>query len=107
MTYTSYNSNAMKKLRFKYKTLEEIHRKDMRNPEFKREWDALEVEFQIIHDILDKRIKKDMTQAELARKSGIGQATLSRLETGNYNPSIKFLKRIAKALDLKLTVRMV
>ncbi len=78
----------------------------MRSAKFRRADATLEVEFQIINDILDKRIKKDVTQAELARKSGIDQATLSRLETGNYNPSIKFLKRVAKALDAKLTVRL-
>jgi transcriptional regulator with XRE-family HTH domain len=36
-----------------------------------------------------------------------GQATISRLETGNYNPSVKFLRRLAKALDAKLTIRLV
>ena len=92
--------------KLKYTTFKAWSKKCMQNPEFRRADAALEVEFAIIHDILDKRIKKDMTQAELAHKSGIGQATLSRLETGNYNPSIKFLKRVAKALDAKLTVRL-
>ncbi len=103
MTYTQYIMNT----KLKYTTFEAWSRKCMRDPKFRRADAAIEVEFQIIHDILDKRIKKDMTQAELARKSGIGQATLSRLETGNYNPSIKFLQRVAKALDSELTVRMI
>lgn len=96
----------MKKFNFKYITLKEMHARDMRDPEFRKEYEALEVEFQIINDILRKRIELDMTQEELARKSGIGQATLSRLESGKYNPSIKFLERIAKALGTKLKVSM-
>jgi DNA-binding XRE family transcriptional regulator len=105
MTYKTYN-DTMQKIspKLKYVTLEEMFREDMKDPEFRRAYDALEVEYSIIHDILRKRIENDITQQELARKTGINQATISRLEMGNYNPSIKFLKRIAKGLGGKLKV---
>lgn len=79
----------------------------MENPEFKKEFDALEPEFQMIHSILRKRIEHDMTQSELARKMRTGQATISRLESGTYNPSVKFLRRLAKALDAELRISLV
>lgn len=101
MTYISYT-----KLHMKYTTFEDNLRERMQNPKFKKAYDALEVEFQIIHDVLRKRIEQDMSQEELARKIGSGQATISRLESGNLNPSIKFLKRVAKAVggQLKVTI---
>ena len=79
----------------------ERHERDMKDPEYRRGWDALGLEFDIIHAIIRKRIKDDMTQAQLAKKMRTGQATI------NYNPSVKFLRRLAKALDAKLTIRLV
>ena len=63
MMYTTYNGNAMKKQ--KYHDFDELHKKLMKDRKFKREYDALEVEFSIIHDIILKRIEKDMSQEEL------------------------------------------
>jgi len=88
----------------KYIDYKELHKEWMKDPEYRREYDALEVEFEIIRAILRKRAETDMTQAELAKKMHSDQATISRLEAGTYNPSIKFLKRLAKALDVKLKV---
>ena len=88
----------------KYIDSEELHKKLMKDLEYRREYEALEVEFEIIRAILRRRIETDMTQAELAKKMHSDQATISRLEAGTYNPSIKFLKRLAKALDVKLKV---
>lgn len=91
----------------KYVDFDEILKEDLKNPAFKKEWDALEVEFDIIHAILRRRIEKDMTQATLARKMHTNQATISKLEAGTLNPSVKFLKRLAKALDTKLKISLV
>ena len=90
----------------KYITFEKALEQNLKNPQFKKAYDALEVEFQIIHDVLKKRIEQDMSQKELAKKIGSDQAVISRLESGNYNPSIKFLKRVAKAVggQLKVTI---
>lgn len=50
-----------------------------------------------------KRTIRLMTQEELARKIGIDQSDLSKIEKGTANPSLKTLSRIAKGLDGKLT----
>lgn len=97
----------IKGLRGTFYRFEDVLEESLKNPKFKKAYEALDVEFQIIHDILKKRIKNNITQKELAKRIGTDQATLSRLETGNYNPSVKFLKRVAKALDAKLKVTMV
>jgi DNA-binding XRE family transcriptional regulator len=74
----------------------------LRDPQFKKEYDALEPEFQVIRALLDCRKEKNITQKQLSELTGINQADISKLENGNANPSIRTLKRIANAMDMKL-----
>ena len=80
--------------------------KAMKDPEIKAEYDRLEPEYQIIQSIIDKRIKKNMSQKQMAAKMGTKQSALSRLESGTYNPSLAFLKKVALALDSKLCISL-
>ena len=61
-------------------------------------------EFALIEMIIEKRLKQGLTQKALAKKIGTKQPMISRLESGSYNPSIKFLHRVADALDAELQV---
>lgn len=67
-------------------TFDEYLAKEMENPEFKAEWDALEPEFQIIRGIVEGREMNDLTQEQLSAATGINQANISRLENGTANP---------------------
>ena len=79
----------------------------MKNPEFKAEWDALEPEFQIVKAMLQGRQEKNLTQKELAELTGITQADISRLENGNANPSLNTLERLARGLGMKLKLEFI
>ena len=79
----------------------------LKNPEFKKEWDALEPEYQIIKAMLDTRNEKAMTQKQLADITGIPQADISRLENGNANPSLRTLQRLADGMGMKLKLEFV
>lgn len=68
------------------------------------EFNALQPEYEIIHKLIEARIEYGLTQKELAQKCGIKQSNISRLESGKANPTIKFLKKIAKALDADLFI---
>jgi ribosome-binding protein aMBF1 (putative translation factor) len=72
----------------------------------KKAYDELGSEAVIVESIIKARIKKGMTQSQLAKKIGTKQSAISRLESGNYNPSIGFLGKVAKALTLKLVVKL-
>jgi len=72
--------------------------------ETKEEYERLEPEFAIIREIMKYRIDNDITQKELAELVGTKQSNISRFENGNYNPSLKFLKKIAEGLGKKLVV---
>ena len=76
----------------------------MKDPEFRREYEKLEPEFQIARQMIGARIKKKMSQQELARRANTGQAVISRLEGMNAKPSISLLARIAQALGVPITV---
>jgi predicted transcriptional regulator len=80
------------------KTLDE----QLKDPQFKKEYDALEPEFQVIRALLDGRKEKNITQKQLSELTGINQADISKIENGNANPSIRTLKRIAEAMNMKL-----
>ncbi len=79
----------------------------MKDSEFRREYEKLEPEFQIARQMMAARLKKKMSQQDLAKKAGTGQAVISRLEGMNAKPSLSLLKRIAEALEteISLTVR--
>ncbi len=76
----------------------------LKNPEFKKEYDALEPEFAIIRAILDARIETGLTQKELSERTGIAQGDISKLENGSANPSLKTLQRLAAGMNMQLKV---
>ena len=77
-------------------------KEQLQDPEFKAEYDALEPEFAIIQAMIDARKSVGMTQKELAEKTGINQADISKLERGNANPSLRTLKRLAAGMGMRL-----
>lgn len=101
MTYISYT------LDMKLIDSKDWHEEQMKDPAYRKEYQALEVEFSLIKQIIRLRAETNMSQAELARRMHSDQATISRFESGTYNPSIRFLKRMADALDSKLKVSFV
>ena len=72
--------------------------KHMEDPEFKNEWDDLEIEYQVQAELIRARLESNMTQAELAQKSGIRQSNISRIENGNAFPRLDTLKVLAHAM---------
>ena len=75
-----------------------------KNTELCDEFNALQPEYEIISKLIETRIELGLTQKELAKKCGIRQSNISRLESGKANPTIKFLQKIAKALDADLFI---
>jgi len=77
----------------------------LKNPKFRAEYDKLEPQFAPIEAILEARVKKGLTQEALARKIKTKQSAIARLESGNANPSIGFLQKLAEALGKKLVIQ--
>src|SRR3990167_6693357 len=78
----------------------------LKNPKVKAEYDKLQPEFELINAIIEARKRGGLTQTQLAQKIGTKQAVISRLEIGRANPTLEFLKRLAKALNSKLEIHL-
>ncbi len=89
------------------KNYRETLSEQMKDPEFRTEWEALEPERQIIRAIIEGREANDLTQKQLSEATGIAQADISRLENGTGNPSIRTLKRLAAGLGMQLKLEFV
>ena len=83
---------------------DEFFNEMMKDPEVKREFDALEPEFQLIREMIKARREAGLTQKELAERTGLQQSNISRIENGNGNPSLETLNKIAQGLGKKLAI---
>ena len=82
-------------------------KEQLKDPEIKAEYDALEPEFAVMQAMIDARKLKGITQKELSKRTGISQGDISKLESGNGNPSVKTLQRLAKAMNMSLKIEFV
>ncbi len=83
---------------------DEVKNALLSDPEAKKEYDDLELEYTIKSAIIRLRAEKGLSQEELANLIGTKQSAIARLENGQYNPSVRFLNRIAKATDKELII---
>lgn len=81
--------------------------KQLEDPDFRKEWDEMEPEYQIMKAMITARMETGITQQQLSEKTGINQSNLSRIENGNGNPSVSTLHRIASALGKKLSISFI
>ncbi len=88
----------------KFANWKDFKKEVLSDPEVKKEYDALEAEFVLIDSLISARLEKKMTQAELAKKAGMKQEAVARLEGGDSNPTFTTLTKIAKALDKKVVL---
>jgi ribosome-binding protein aMBF1 (putative translation factor) len=75
-----------------------------KDPEFVREYDALEEEFALAHALIGARAQAGLTQEELAQRMGTTQSAIARMEGGKGRPSTSTLAKVAKATGTKLRV---
>lgn len=86
------------------KTYKTLKKQLLKDKEIKKAYNEAGPEFELIKTIIEKRIEQGLTQAELAKKMGTKQSAISRLERGAYNPSVAFLRNLAKALNAELYI---
>ena len=79
----------------------------LQDEEFKREYENIQPEMNVIRALVEARNSQNLTQKELAERTGINQADISKLENGTRNPSINLLKRLAEGMDMVLEIEFV
>lgn len=79
----------------------------LEQPDFQEEYEKIQPEFEIMKALIEARTKQNMTQKELAERSGIRQSNISRIEKGASSPNISTLQKLAEGLGMNLQVRFV
>ena len=89
------------------KTFEDYKKQQMQDPELVREYEAIQPEMDVIRAIVNARTSQNLTQNELAKRTGINQADISKLENGTRNPSVNLLKRLAEGMGMSLKIEFI
>jgi ribosome-binding protein aMBF1 (putative translation factor) len=88
------------------RTYKEFLDEKLKDPKFKKEWDELEPEYQLIRAMLDARQEQHISQRQLADRTGITQADISKIENGDANPTLETLKKLAAGLGMRLCITL-
>ena len=88
-------------------TFNDMLNEQMQNEEFRKEYEAIQPEMDVIRAIVEARISQNHTQKELSERSGINQADISKIENGTRNPSLNLLKRLADGMGMSLKIEFI
>ena len=89
------------------RTFDDMLSNQLKDEEFRKEYEAIQPEMDVIRAIVDARTSQNLTQKELAERTGINQADISKLENGTRNPSVNLLKRLADGMGMTLKIEYV
>ena len=84
--------------------IKDLHKKWLKNPEYKTAYNNMAEEFDIAAAIIAARSKAKFSQEELAERMDASQSLIARLESGAQNTTIKTLQRIAQATGTHLKI---
>ena len=88
-------------------TLTEALKEQMKDETFRKEYESLEPEYELISSLIDARKLSNVTQKQLSDATGIAQSDISKIENGSGNPTIKILKRLADGLGMNLKIEFI
>src|SRR5438034_9001840 len=81
-----------------------MHKRWMRDPDYRKAYQALEGEFVLASAVIEARNRAGLTQREVARRMGTTQPVVARLESGRVRPSMRTLERLAEATGSRLLI---
>ena len=84
----------------------EHKKKLLEDPEFRKEYEALEPEYKLASDLIRLRLAKGLTQEQLAKLLNTKQESIARMESGGSLPSLSTVKKVANALDAELEINL-
>ena len=95
-----YRKNGLEFVNF-----DDMEKQALKNKTFKKEYDALEFEYQVIRALIRKRLNKNLSQRSLAKKSGMHQSAIARLESGKSSPTLTVVSRLLSELGAKVSIK--
>lgn len=82
-------------------------KKELKDPEFKKHFEAAELEVSLALQIAKIRATKKMSQKELATKAHLKQQNISEIERGGRNITVRTIQRVADALNKHVIIKLV
>lgn len=79
----------------------------LQDAEVRKEYEALQPEMDVIRALLNARIEQNLTQAQLAERSGIRQSNISRIENGTCSPTIATLQQLAAGMGKRVHIEFI
>lgn len=90
----------------KLSTVGDILEKQLRDPEFRAEWERTALARAVANAVVQYRTERSLSQRELAVQLGWRQPQVARLELGEHNPTIETLVHLVHMLGLSITVAL-
>ena len=85
---------------------EQILEEELRDPEFRAEWERLAPARAVAISLIGYRADHDLTQTALGRLLGMSQPAIARLEAGDHLPTLPTLLKLSEVLGLEILVSM-
>jgi len=84
---------------------EEFEAELLKNPQIRKEYEALKPKYDMIRGIIERRNQMHISQTQLAKMVGTKQPAISRLEKGDYNTTLSTFFKVANALNLDISLK--
>lgn len=78
----------------------------LQDPEFRAEWERTEAARQLAHRIIAYRVERNLTQRDLARLLATTQSAVARLESGEHEPTLRTIRKIAVRLGIAFRIEV-
>ena len=89
------------------RTFDDMLNEQLEDINFRKEYEDIQPEMDVIRAIIDARTAQNLTQKELSKRTGINQADISKLENGTRNPTVSLLKRLAEGMGMELRIQFI
>ena len=89
------------------RTFDDMLNEQLKDINFKKEYEDIQPEVDVIRAIVDARTAQNLTQKELSKITGINQADISKLENGTRNPTVSLLKRLAEGMGMEIRIQFI
>jgi len=86
--------------------LQQHIQESLKDSEFSNAWVESEFTYEVSRQLIALRLKRGMTQKDVAQKAGTTQSVIARIENGEQNISIKTLTKLAEALKADIKIEL-
>jgi transcriptional regulator with XRE-family HTH domain len=78
----------------------------MERPAAAEAYEETRLRFELAEAVRSRREELGLSQRQLAERAGMTQPGVARFEAGGTTPTIPVLERLARALELRLTIAL-